>query len=191
MGGCCREAGPSLEDQPGSFEVQSAIKQLCPRLELWQIKADLSECEEVKSNRSFHLLMYEYLFRLCPQPCLYRTLTDILTAGANLSWGVYSTSLRTQKRSRGYFMECKEGNKCKANNVTTLFFCFLFVPFFAIKSNAMNLQFCMASRAVKFSPLRGGCLPVGEIKTKNTQYKRAAAGVFGFARLSDRSMGLQ
>lgn len=87
MGGCCREAGPSLEDQPGSFEVQSAIKQLHPRLELWQIKADLSECEEVKSNRSFHLLMYEYLFRLCPQPCLYRTLTDILTAGANLSWG--------------------------------------------------------------------------------------------------------
>lgn len=51
--------------------------------------------------------------------------------------------------------------------------------FFFLTINAMNLQFCMASRAVKFSPLRGGCLPVGEIKTKNTRYKRtAAAGAF-------------
>lgn len=45
-------------------------------------------------------------------------------------------------------------------------------------------------RAVKFSPLMGGCLPIGEIKTKKTQCNRAATGGFGFAWLSARSMGL-
>lgn len=89
------------------------------------------------------------------------------------------------------FYGVQRGKQVQGKQCDNPIFCFLFVPFFAIKSNAMNLQFCMASRAVKFSPLRGDCLPVGEIKTKNTQYKRAAAGVFGFARLSARSMGLQ
>lgn len=45
-------------------------------------------------------------------------------------------------------------------------------------------------RPVKFSPLMGGCLPVGEIKTKETQFNRAVTGGFGFAWLSVRSMGL-
>lgn len=44
--------------------------------------------------------------------------------------------------------------------------------------------------AVKFSPLTGGCLPTGEIKTKKTQCNRAATGGFGFVWLSARSMGL-
>ncbi len=45
-------------------------------------------------------------------------------------------------------------------------------------------------RAVKFSPLMGGCLPIGEIKTKKTQCNRAVTGGFGFAGLSAGSMGL-
>lgn len=89
------------------------------------------------------------------------------------------------------FYGVQRGKQVQGKQCDNPIFLFSFCSFFTIKSNAMNLQFCMASRAVKFSPLRGGCLPVGEIKTKNTQYKRAAAGVFGFARLSARSMGLQ
>lgn len=45
-------------------------------------------------------------------------------------------------------------------------------------------------RAMKFRPLMGGCLPIGEIKTKKTECNRAATGGFGFAWLSARSMGL-
>lgn len=142
MGGCCREAGPSLEDQPGSFEVQSAIKQLHPRLELWQIKADLSECEEVKSNRSFHLLMYEYLFRFCPQPCLYRTLTDILTAGANLSWEVHEpTDTKTLQR---LFYGVQRGKQVQSKQCDNPIF-FVFFLFF----------FCNKKQCYEFTVLHG------------------------------------
>lgn len=44
------------------------------------------------------------------------------------------------------------------------------------------------STAQRFSPLKGGRLPVGEIKTKNTQCDNGGRG-FGFAWLPDTTEG--
>ena len=68
-------------------------------------------------------------------------------------------------------------------------------------NNVTNARFMMKKQwdeftvlhgvgAANFSLLMGGCLPIGEIKTKKTQCNRAATGGFGFAWLLARSMGL-